>query len=372
MIRRPKGVRRAAQCGIAMSLSAVLSGCGPGLESLPLAGPSAGEDTYSLTAEFSNALNLPARAKVRLDGADVGEVESIQARNFTAYVTMRIHSGVQFQVGSTVELRSATPLGDLFVAIRPAADPAPDGEILRNGDTFPIDSTTGGATVEEVLGSAALLVNGGVIKNATALLNGAGAAIGDRGDTLASLLRQSSDILARLNSRSTEIKSALQSTSELATALVARDDSFNTALSAAGPATKVLADNTSQLLDLTNGVARITGQLSRFPSLQDTDTRSIIADINHLSAVFNDIATDPNLSLTPINRLTPIVLKSLSTTAVHGTAEIAQLALGSLPDMNYPGDPLFHGPDGTDWHAMIGSLRYEWNLLLDKIYGGRQ
>jgi hypothetical protein len=37
--------------------------------------------------------------------------------------------------------------------------------------------------------------------------------------------------------------------------------------------------------------------------------------------------------------------------------------------MNYPGDPEFHGPDGTDYHAMIGSLRYQWNLLLNKAFG---
>ena len=34
-------------------------------------------------------------------------------------------------------------------------------------------------------------------------------------------------------------------------------------------------------------------------------------------------------------------------------------------------DYTMHGPDGTDWHAMVGSMRYEWNLLLGKIYGPR-
>ena len=131
----------------------------------------------------------------------------------------------------------------------------------------------------------------------------------------------------------------------------------------------MLADNTAQIADLVTGVSHITAQLSRFPSLQGTDTRSLIADLNQLSARFNDISTDPNLSLTALNRLIPIVMKSTNSAAIHGTGEVWQLALGSLPDMNYPGDPMFHGPDGTDWHAMIGSLRYEWNLLLDKIYG---
>ncbi|MGL5444309.1 MAG: mammalian cell entry protein, partial [[Mycobacterium] stephanolepidis] len=52
---------------------ALLSGCATnGLASLPLPAPSAGSGGYSLTALFTNALNLPDRAKVKLAGADVG------------------------------------------------------------------------------------------------------------------------------------------------------------------------------------------------------------------------------------------------------------------------------------------------------------
>jgi len=57
------------------------------------------------------------------------------------------------------------------------------------------------------------------------------------------------------------------------------------------------------------------------------------------------------------------------TLTVSAAALCASVALGSLPDKNWPGDPAFHGPDGTDWHAMVGSLRYQWNLLLSKVYG---
>ena len=60
----------------------------------------------------------------------------------------------------------------------------------------------------------------------------------------------------------------------------------------------VIADNTAQLADLADSVARITRQLSRFPSVRGTDTRSLIADLNRLSAVFNDISVDPELALT--------------------------------------------------------------------------
>jgi virulence factor Mce-like protein len=369
MSRARRTTRRALKCAAAITMTTTLSGCAFGLESLPLAGPSSLARTYSLTATFANALNLPAKAKVKLNGADIGEVESINARNFTAYVSMSIRANVALPVGTSAELRSATPLGDLFVAVRLDPNQAPSAAKLRDGDTIPLESTSSGATIEQVLSSAALLVNGGVVKNITSLLNGAGQAIGGDGENISTLLRQSNEFVSRLNSRSAQMKTALQSTSDLAATLADRQDTINEALAAAAPATGVLADNTSQLADLVTSIGRITGQLSRFPSVQGTDTRSLIGDLNRLSKGFNDVSTDPNLSLTPLNRLIPIVMKSTNSAALHGTAEVWQLAFGSLPDLNYPGDPQFHGPDGTDWHAMVGSLRYEWNLLLDKIYG---
>jgi hypothetical protein len=103
--------------------------------------------------------------------------------------------------------------------------------------------------------------------------------------------------------------------------------------------------------------------------MKGTDTRSLIADLNRLSATFNDISLDPALQLNRFNWLNELWISAAKGPNLAAVGDIAQLALGSLPDMNWPGDPAFHGPDGTDWHAMIGSLRYEWNLLLGKIYG---
>lgn len=82
-----------------------------------------GSQSYKLTARFANALNLPAKAKVRLGGADVGEVESMDAVDYVAVVQLRIREGVRLPVGTTAQLRTATPLGDVFVAVTPPATP---------------------------------------------------------------------------------------------------------------------------------------------------------------------------------------------------------------------------------------------------------
>jgi virulence factor Mce-like protein len=362
-------LRRSCRAAVAAGLAILLGGCASSLESLPLPAPSHVGEGITLTAAFSDAMNLPAKAKVRLNGADIGEVESIRAKDFAAYVTMRISADVPLYTGATAELRSATPLGDIFVAIRPDPNQGVEARRLRDGDSIPLSSTTSAATVEDVLGSAALLVNGGAVRRLVTIFNGAGSAVGGRGAKVAGLLKQSNTLISRLNARSAQIDTALRTTSELAATLSARSETLNAVIAAAAPAMDTIDGDIAQLADLMDGVARITNQLNRFPSLRGTDTRSLIADFNRLSATFNDISTDPNLSLNSWNGIIGALNHMASGANIHAVGNVPQLALGALPDLHYPGDPMFHGADGTDWHAAIGSLRYEWNLLLSRIYG---
>lgn len=128
-------VARTVRAAVATLMTAtVLSGCATnGLGDLPLPAPGIGSGGYRLTALFSNVLNLPDSAKVKLAGADVGQVDEMHVRNFTAVTTLRILDGVRLPKGSTAELRSATPLGDVFVSIRPPAGPPPTVRCSRTG-----------------------------------------------------------------------------------------------------------------------------------------------------------------------------------------------------------------------------------------------
>jgi phospholipid/cholesterol/gamma-HCH transport system substrate-binding protein len=213
------------------------AGCGTsGLGSLPLPAPGIGTGGYLISAVFENALNLPAHAKVKLAGADVGQLETMVARNYTAVTTLRIMDGVRIPVGSTVELRSATPLGDVFVAVKAPVPADPGAPLIKGGDTIGLESTAAAATVESVLSAAALLVNGGTVRNFTNLVNGAGKATGDQGQAFGNLINKSNDLLAKLNARSGEIQTALAETTRLADALDARNQAVTDLLAAAGPA----------------------------------------------------------------------------------------------------------------------------------------
>lgn len=353
---------------VVLATAVLLAGCSVGVEQLPLPAPGIGGASYHLTAVFSNALNLPDRAKVRLGGADIGEVVSMTAKDYTAVVDMRILAHVQLPAGTTAELRSATPLGDIFVALREPATAA-TGPALRDGDTIPMASTLAAATIEEVLASTSLLVNGGVIANLTRVLNGVGSAVGHDGEGLAAMIRESRALVTTLSARTDDIRAVLIRAAELADTLTARRDAINDVLSSSAPALTVLADNTATIVDLVNQLGAVTRQLQQFPSIAGTDTRSLVRDLNALSGAFTQTAADPRVTLDNLNRVLPPVLKLFSANAAHSDVDLQQLALGHIADKNHRGDPEFHGPKWADWDNMVGSVRFVITQLGDRVWG---
>lgn len=365
--------KRTPRATLALLCNAVITaGCTTsGLDSLPLPAPGIGSGGYLITAVFANALNLPGHAKVKLSGADVGQLESIVARNYTAVTTLRIMDGVRIPLGSTAELRSATPLGDVFVAVKPPTQVDPSTPLLKGGDIIGLEFTASAATVESVLSSAALLVNGGAVQNFTNIVNGAGKATGDQGQAFGRLINQSNELLTKLNARSGEIETALRETSRLADRLDARSAALTDVLDAAGPATDTLVDNTGRLADLVEQLGATSQQLARFPSIAGTDAsgHSFIKDANVLAGAWNDVAIDPDTSLAALNRLQAPIIKMTAGSAVSLRAGFDRLVWGSMPDAGFKGDPAFHGPKRYDWAKLVSSIKYALWRLQERVVG---
>lgn len=342
-----------------------------GLASLPLPAPGSEAHGFTVTAIFSNALNLPAMAKVKLAGADVGQVESMHARNYTAVTTLRINDGTQIPEGSTAELRSATPLGDVFVSIKPPQRVVPGSPLLGDGDTIGLDSTTAAATVESVLSSAAVLVNGGAIRNFTNIINGLGKATGDQGHALGELIDKTNHTLSTLNQRSGEISTALSETSHLLGQLDAKNESLSEVMDAARPATDTLATHADELADLASRFGQVSEQLRKFPSIAGTDTsgRSLIADANTIAGAWNDVVLSPDANVYSLNRLMPPIVKSMSGNSIAVRVSADRLILGSIPDIGFAGDTGLHGPKRYNWHQLVGSLQYTLYRLQERVVG---
>ncbi len=361
---------RGIAAAVTVSIAAwTATGCSTSLDTLPLPAPGVGSGSYSLTATFDNALNLPTKAKVRLDGADVGEVASMQADNYTAVVSMRIRSGVRIPGGSTAELRSATPLGDVFVQLIPPAHPNPAVPDLSDGASIPLPSTSAAATIEELLTRASLLVSGGAIENLTRLANNLGKSVGGRGDRLAEMIQQTTQLVNSLAARTDSIRGVLATTADLSATLAAQSNGLGDAVAAAGPALQVIGENTQNMVDLIGQVDRISRQLARFPSVNGTNDGSLIESVNKLAAGLNTAATNPNVDLNGLNSILPIIVKVTDASSAHVDVDVAKLALGAAPDPNTPADSGARAPGLTDWVNFVGSLEYTLDRVNDHLRG---
>jgi len=365
--------RRCLCAALAVALTLATAGCATsGLASLPLPHPGEGPGGYTLTAVFANALNLPAFATVRLAGADVGQLETLEARDYTAVATLRIRDGVRLPEGTTVELRSATPLGDVFVAVKPPPDAPPNAPLLSDGDTIGIESTAAAATVENLLTGAAVLVNGGAVQNLTDIINGAGKAAGaDGGRNFRQLVDRTTELLDTMNARSGQLADSLTALSGLSASIDGKRQELADLMTAAAPATDTLAAHTTQIADLIVA-AGATGELvGRFPSIAGTDTsgRSVIADLDTISAALNDVVLDPSASLAGVNRVMPPIIKASAGNSLSLRGTVDRLILGHIPDIGFPGDPGFHGPKWSTFNQLIGSFKYTLLRLQERVVG---
>ena len=365
--------RRRFAIALAAAVSMTTAGCATnGLASLPLPHPGLSEGGYTLTAIFENALNVPALAKVRLAGADVGQLESLDVKDYAAVATLRIASGVQLPQGSTAELRSATPLGDVFIAVKPPANAPANGAILKDGDTIGLQNTAAAATVENLLTGAAVLVNGGAVQNLTDLINGAGKAAGeDGGRNFGRLIDHTNQLLNTMDRRTDQISDSIVALSGLSRRIDEKNGVLVDLMTAAAPATDVLSQQTNRIADLTVQAGATTDMLQKFPSIGGTDTsgRSVIADMNTLAGAFNDVANDPNVSLAALNGLMPPIVKATGGHAFAISGSIDRLILGHIPDIGFAGDSGFHGPKWSTFNQIIGSFKYTLFRLQERVVG---
>lgn len=152
---------RRALCGALLAFVAVgpATGCSLDPTRLPVPGAYVPIDKYTIRIEFSSVLNLPARAKVDFGGVQVGVLDRVRLVGSTAVAYVDVNKSVTLPQNTRAELRQATVLGDIYIALLPSERPAPVS--LRDGDVIPLRNTAPADNVEDILRSVSTLVSGG-------------------------------------------------------------------------------------------------------------------------------------------------------------------------------------------------------------------
>ncbi|MFF0611021.1 MlaD family protein [Nocardia tengchongensis] len=172
--RRPERIGAAV---LAAGLLAGAGGCAFDPAAVPVPGTTISGSTYRIHIEFGNVLNLPAKAKVIANGAQVGTVEGVhvveaaQAGGRGGYVVVDadISSKAQLPTTTVAELRQNTVLGDIHLAL--STPPDGFGSLLRDGGTIGQDHTRPPVQLEDTMAALAAFTQGGAVNQLQDIIN---------------------------------------------------------------------------------------------------------------------------------------------------------------------------------------------------------
>ena len=291
-MRKPAGMKAMA-AAVAAVLGLTVAGCGSGgfngIYSLPLpGGASLGSHPYTVTAQFSNVVDLVPQSAVRVNDVSVGRVSKIYlpGNSWTADVQMVVNGDVHLPANAVAELEQSSLLGEWYIEL--SAPPGGLGEgHLRNGDTIPLSRTTGNATVEDVLGALSLLLNGGGIGQLHTIDSQLNDALSGNEPQLRSLLTQISTLAANLSAHRGDIVQALQGLDTLSANLRTRNKQIGNVLTNLAPGLQVLHQQQGQLVTMLDALNNLTGVTVSTINKSQTDT---VNDLKALAPILRELA----------------------------------------------------------------------------------
>ncbi|MEU8900958.1 MlaD family protein [Nocardia sp. NPDC048505] len=163
---------------LALTTAVALGGCGFDPSEVPVPGTSVSGSTHRVQIQFANVLNLPARAKVIANGAQVGTVEKVTVvpadkapagRGGYVVVDAEISDAVQLPASTIAELRQNTVLGDIHIAL--TTPPDGFGQLLGADAVIDLAHSRPPVQLEDTMAAMALFVQGGAVGQLQDIIN---------------------------------------------------------------------------------------------------------------------------------------------------------------------------------------------------------
>jgi phospholipid/cholesterol/gamma-HCH transport system substrate-binding protein len=279
-----------------VSAALLVSGCKfDGAYDLPLPGSPVNDgNSYRVTAEFADILNIVPKSPVYVDDVTVGEVTDVQREGWHAKITMRVRDDVTLPDNAIAEIRQVSLLGEKYVALEAPKGVEPTGQ-LGEGDNIPLDATGRNPEVEEVLGALSFLLSGGGVGQLGTITAELNNVMDGRTGNLRHLLGSLQSVVGTLDAQKADIVSALESLNNLTATLNDEKQTITDALDVAGPAVKVLADQHDELIGMLKALDKLGVVGTRVIGASKDD---ILKSLDHLRPVLNRLH-DAGQSLAP-------------------------------------------------------------------------
>ncbi|PXX61515.1 virulence factor Mce-like protein [Nocardia tenerifensis] len=167
--KRARGGRFVAGLAVVLAAAVPAAGCAFDPSSVPVPGSEVSGPTYDIHIQFANVLNLPARAKIMANGAQVGTVSGVSVVDSAkaggrGYVVVdaRISKSVRLPAATRAELRQNTVLGDIHLAL--LTPPNGFDQLLPVGGTIPLAQTKPPVQLEDTMAALATFTQGGAVQ----------------------------------------------------------------------------------------------------------------------------------------------------------------------------------------------------------------
>src|ERR1700694_4412033 len=217
---------RVARRAVALLVAAVLlTSCGSwrGIANVPLpGGPGSGSNHLTIYVQMPDTLALNVNSRVRVADVYVGSVRAIELKNWVATLTLDLQPGIKLPTNTLAKIGQTSLLGSQHVQLDAPPDPSP--QLLKNGDTIPLQNSSAFPTTERVLASIATILHGGGIQNLVTIQTEVNNLLTGRGDQIHEFLNRLDTFTDELNKQRDDITHAIDSTNRLLAIVAQRKD----------------------------------------------------------------------------------------------------------------------------------------------------
>ncbi len=250
------GIRYRARRGTAaLAAAAVLTSCASwhGIANVPMpGGPGSGRGAYTVYVQMPDTLALNDNSRVRVADVFVGTVRAISLKNWVATLTLRLDKSVKLPKNATARIGQTSLLGSQHVEL--AEPPNPSPELLKDGDTIPLNNSSTYPTTEQTLASLALIVRGGGVPNLETLQNELYKILNGRAEQISAFLGKLDTFTAQLNEQRDDITRAIDSTNRLVAYVGSRSDVLDRVLTEFPPLIKHFAEKQNLLINAIDAI----------------------------------------------------------------------------------------------------------------------
>jgi phospholipid/cholesterol/gamma-HCH transport system substrate-binding protein len=277
---------------IAVVAVAALAGCSSqGLAGMPLPGGAAGGDSYRVTVQFRDVLDLVPQSAVKVNDVTVGDVRSIKLTGWHATVAVRVRDSVKLPANAIASLRQTSLLGEKFVDL--AAPPGKGTGRLRDGATIPLSRTTENIEVEQVLGAMSLLLNGGSLEKLKTINSEVAKIFEGRESNARDALDQLDTFVGGLDDQKAQIVRAINGLDTLSKQLAGQQTTVANAIDALDPGLKVLDDQRKQLVAMLSALSNLGDVGTKVINASKAD---LVANLRSLQPILTElVASGDNL-----------------------------------------------------------------------------